>query len=126
MCVCVCVHSLKVHDIQLGKLREVYTVPALFSVVRAKWRPGHKHHVTRCGYIYTHSIVSNLPDDLSNPRHMYSDSEGYCSWFVCLCVCVSVHDLSSATAMCHLHIHTCTLVVSRVVEEPHVNRSLLC
>ena len=37
----------QVHDIQLGKLREVYTVPALFSVVRAKWRPGHKHHVTR-------------------------------------------------------------------------------
>ena len=38
---------MQVHDIQLGKLREVYIVPALFSVVRAKWRLGHKHHVTR-------------------------------------------------------------------------------
>ena len=48
----------QVHDIQLGKLREVYTVPALFSVVRAKWRPGHKHHVTRC--VYTHTVHVNI------------------------------------------------------------------
>ena len=62
---CVCVYVVQVHDIQLGKLREVYTVPALFSVVRAKWRLGHKHHVTRsaagrvCRYIQVSHIYNS-------------------------------------------------------------------
>jgi WD40 repeat protein len=48
---------IKVHDIQLGKLREVYTVPALFSVVRAKWRLGHKYHVTSCS-LFLDNVVA--------------------------------------------------------------------
>jgi WD40 repeat protein len=48
---------IKVHDIQLGRLREVYTVPALFSVIRAKWRPGHKHHVTSCS-LFLDNVVA--------------------------------------------------------------------
>jgi hypothetical protein len=48
---------IKVHDIQLGKLREVYIVPALFSVVRAKWRLGHKHHVTSCS-LFLDNVVA--------------------------------------------------------------------
>eukprot|EP00731_Ephydatia_muelleri_P024253 Em0016g524a len=40
--------TIKVWDIQQVRVKELYTVHALFPVARVQWRIGHKTHVTSC------------------------------------------------------------------------------
>ena len=47
-----------------GRYKEKFTVSTPFSVARAKWRPGHRHHITR----YSDSNCPVLKDFLAGVR----------------------------------------------------------